>query len=80
MKLREHGESESNMPEAPTDLVKLADVLRDYKPSRSWWDGRIAHGDITPYTVPGERGIFLSKADVERLLQPRPYERAAREA
>ena len=67
------------MPEVPRDLVKLADVLKDYKPSRSWWDARISAGDITAYTVPGERGIFLSKADVEHLLQPRPYERGERE-
>lgn len=68
------------MPDAPKDLVKLGDVLRDYKPSRSWWDARIAAGEITAYTVPGERSLFLSRADVERVLQPRPYEKSAREA
>lgn len=72
------------MQEVPKDLVKLADVLREYKPRRSWWDARIAagpeNGGIRAYTVPGERGIWLSRADVDRLLQPRPYERDARGA
>ena len=68
------------MPDIPKDLVKLTDVLRDYKPSRTWWDTRINAGDITAYTVPGERGIYLSQADVDRLLQPRPYERGAKDA
>lgn len=72
------------MPETPIDLVRLADVLREYKPSRSWWDARISAGPegggIRAYTVPGERGIFLSRADVERLLQPRPYERGVKGA
>jgi hypothetical protein len=67
-------------PEVPQDLIRLAEVLSIYKPSRSWWDARIAAGDITAYTVPGERGIFLSKAAVEAALQPRPYEKPERGA
>lgn len=68
------------MSEVPADLIRLADVLREFKPSRSWWDSRINAGEIRAYSVPGERGIFLSRADVERILQPRPYERGERGA
>lgn len=72
------------MPEIPSDLVRLTDVLREHKPSRAFWDARIAagpeRGGIQAYTVPGERGIWLSRADVDRVLQPKPYEREEREA
>lgn len=63
--------------ETPRDLVRLADVLDEFKPSRSWWDRKMSAGDIQAYTVPGERGLWLSRTDVERLLQPRPHERSA---
>ena len=64
------------MPNVPTDLIKLADVLAQYRPKRGWWQLRIDRSEIQPYYVPGDRGIWLSKADVERLTAVRPYERS----
>ena len=61
------------MPEVPTDLVKLADVVKQHRPSRSWWDTQIAQGRITAYKVPGDRGLYLSKSAVDELLRPRPH-------
>ena len=61
--------------EVPTDLVKLADVVKQHRPSRSWWDQQIAQGHITAYKVPGDRGLYLSQSAVDELLQPRPHER-----
>lgn len=60
------------MANVPNDLMKLVDVLEQYKPKRGWWEARIEKGEIQRYYVPGERGIWLSKADVERLVAPRP--------
>jgi len=65
---------EKHMSKVPDDLMRFADVLKQYKPSRVWWEARMARGMIQRYAVPGERGIWLSKADVERLLQPQRYE------
>jgi hypothetical protein len=61
------------MPEVPDDLIKLSEVLKQYKPSRTWWDTQFANGVITPYKMPGERGLLVSKRAVEELMQPRPY-------
>jgi len=66
------------MPEVPNDLIKFTDVLQQYKPNRQWWEARMRkkpeEGGIQKYAVPGTRGIWLSKADVERLTRPRPIE------
>jgi hypothetical protein len=61
------------MPDVPTDLVKLAEIVKQYHPSRSWWDTQIAQGKLTAYKIPGERGLYLSKAAVEEFMKPRPY-------
>jgi hypothetical protein len=58
------------MDDTPTDLLSLPTVLKEYKPARKWWQARIEAGEITAYRVPGTRGFFLSRADVERLLRP----------
>ncbi len=56
----------------PDDLISLRDVLAEYKPRRKWWQARIDRGEIIAYRIPGERGIRLSRADVERLTQIQP--------
>lgn len=61
------------MPEVPADLVKLADVVKQHRPSRSWWDTQINQGRITAYKVPGDRGLYLSQAAVDQLLRVRPH-------
>lgn len=63
------------MPNVPSDLISLPDVLKQYKPSRGWWDSQIDQGNIRAYRIPGERPLFLSKSAVEAVLEPRPYER-----
>ena len=60
------------MTETPNDLMTLLDVLEQFKPRRKWWALRIEEGDIVAYRVPGERGIWLSRAEVERLVRPQP--------
>jgi hypothetical protein len=62
------------MDESPDDLMPLPDVIKEYKPARKWWALRIKEGDIIAYRVPGIRGIFLSRADVERVLRPQRLE------
>lgn len=68
----------------PDDLIRLADVMKQYGKSRTWWSQQINtppdNGGILAYTLPGERGLWLSRAAVEQLLRPRPYERGTREA
>jgi hypothetical protein len=62
------------MTEPPDDLMSIPDVLKEFKPARKWWALRIQEGDIVAYKVPGIRGIFLSRADVERVLRPQRLE------
>jgi hypothetical protein len=60
------------MTETPIDLMPLKDVLAHYKPRRKWWETQIKEHHITRYVVPGTRGIYFSRAEVEELLRPRP--------
>jgi Zn-finger nucleic acid-binding protein len=62
------------MTETPDDLLSLMEVLKTYKPRRKWWMLRVEEGDIAAYRVPGTRGIWLSRADIERLLRPQRLE------
>lgn len=62
------------MEETPTDLMSLTDVLKEFKPRRSFWVTQINEGRITSYRIPGTRGIYLSRADVEQLLRPQRLE------
>jgi hypothetical protein len=62
------------MSEPPDDLMPLMEVLKEYKPGRKWWALRIEAGDIVAYKVPGTRAIYLSRADVERVLRPQRLE------
>lgn len=70
--------------EVPGDLVRLADVVKQYPPSRTWWSAKInagtQAGGIRAYRVPGQRGLWLSQADVERFMRPQQYQPGAREA
>lgn len=61
------------MPQVPDDLVKLADLMKEYKPSRAWWDIQIKNGHITAYKIPGERGLFVSESEVRNFMRPRPH-------
>jgi len=63
------------MPSVPDDLIRITDVLAQYRPKRSWWDLQVSKGKITPYRVPGDRALYLSKADVDRLTAPHVYVR-----
>lgn len=63
------------MPTVPDDLIRLPDVLAQYKPKRTWWDTQIAQGKIQAYRVPGDKALYLSKAAVDALTAPRPYVR-----
>ena len=67
------------MPEIPDDLIPLAQVLKERKPTRTWWDNQFARGTITPYRIPGERGLWLSKAAVEVILRPQPVDKTKSE-
>ncbi len=60
--------------QVPDDLMPFSEVLRDYRPLRNWWEQRLARGELVRYRVPGVRGIWLSRADVERLTAPRALE------
>jgi hypothetical protein len=64
------------MSNVPSDLVKLGDIIKEYKPSRSWWDAQIAAGRIHAYKMPGERGLLVSESEVRAFMQPKPHDRA----
>lgn len=63
------------MPDVPGDLVRLTDIMQEYKPSRSWWDSQIAAGRIHAYKQPGERGLLVSESEVRAFMQIKPHER-----
>lgn len=65
------------MPQVPDDLTPLSAVIKQHKPSRSWWDKQIAEGRLQAYKVPGERGLYVSESEVRAFMLPRPHERGS---
>jgi hypothetical protein len=67
------------MPQVPDDLVRLTDIMKEFKPSRGWWDKQIAAGRIQAYKQPGERGLLVSEREARALMQVRPWEPSGEE-
>lgn len=63
------------MPNTPNDLIRITEVVKQYRPKRSWWNLQVSQSKILAYKVPGDRALYFSQADVERLTAPYPYVR-----
>lgn len=57
------------------EYISIADAATQYKVARTFWYDAVKNGKITGYELPGRRGTYLKRADVEAFWQPRPIER-----
>jgi len=54
------------------EYISVADAAERYKTTRTYWYDQIKAGKITGYELPGRRGTFLLRADLEDFWRPRP--------
>lgn len=54
------------------DYISVADAAEQYKVTRTYWYDQIKAGKITGYELPGRRGTFLLRKDIEAFWKPRP--------
>jgi hypothetical protein len=55
----------------PADLVWIEDAAREFSRSRRWLNDLIAEGKLTPYTIEGDRKLYVSRTELARVLTPR---------
>jgi len=58
------------MPDS-TDLIWIVEAAMQYKRSRDWLDAQIRDGNLTKFTIPGDKRVYVSRRELERLLLPR---------
>lgn len=60
------------MPQIPDDLMPLADAIAAHTMKRSWWDTQVTRRKLITYRVPGQKGVYVSRAAVEQVTAIRP--------
>ncbi len=58
----------------PNDLIWIMEATFEYKRSRDWLESQVREGKLTKYTIPGDKRVYLSRKQLEKLLMPRPSE------
>jgi hypothetical protein len=58
------------MPEKE-DLIWIVEASIEFKRSRDWLDAQIRDGNLGRYTVAGDKRVYVSRKELERLLSPR---------
>lgn len=53
------------------DIVWIVDAMRDYQRSRKWIEEQIAAHLLDEIEIPGDRKKYISRNQIEKLLQPR---------
>lgn len=56
---------------APGDLLWIEDAAREFNRSRRWLTELIKDGKLTPYTIQGDRRVYVSRAELAGILTPR---------
>jgi hypothetical protein len=56
---------------AAEDLVWIVEAAVQYKRSRDWLDTQIREGRLSKYTIPGDKRVYVSRVELEKLLSPR---------
>ena len=58
------------------ELIWISDAAEEYKRSRKWLDEQIAARRLSVAKVPGDKRVYLVRAELERLLAPQIIQRA----
>jgi hypothetical protein len=53
------------------DLIWIVEAAFQYKRSRDWLDTQIRDGNLNKYTIPGDKRVYVSRKELEKLLAPR---------
>jgi hypothetical protein len=53
------------------DLIWIVEASVEYKRSRDWLDAQIREGRLTKYTIPGDKRVYISRKELDKLLSPR---------
>jgi hypothetical protein len=54
----------------PEDYVWIQDAAKEYDRSREWLDKQVAEGRLSVVQVPGDRRMYLLRAELDKLLRP----------
>ncbi|HEU4783482.1 MAG TPA: helix-turn-helix domain-containing protein [Ktedonobacterales bacterium] len=54
------------------EYISIAEAAEKYKVTRTYWYDQMKAGKLIGYELPGRRGTYLLRADVEAFWKPRP--------
>ena len=54
------------------EYISLVDAAKQYKVAKTYWYDQVKAGKIRAFELPGRRGTFFLRADLEAFWQPRP--------
>lgn len=54
------------------EYISIAEAAEQYKVTRTYWYDQIKAGKLTGYELPGRRGTYLLRKDIEEFWKPRP--------
>lgn len=52
-------------------LIWIEDAVNEYGRSRAWFNAQLREGTLSAANIPGDRRVYLVRAEVEALIQPR---------
>lgn len=53
------------------DLIWIEDAVKEYGRSRPWLKEQIDAGRLSSANIPGDKRLYLVRAELEALIQPR---------
>lgn len=59
-----------------TDLIWIEDAAKQYSRSRAWFNSQIDARRLSVAKIPGDKRLYLVRAELERLLAPQIIQRA----
>jgi hypothetical protein len=60
----------------PDEFIWIQDAQKQYQRSREWLDKQIAEKRLSVAKIPGDRRVFLVRAELEALLRPQIVQQA----
>lgn len=58
------------------DLIWVEDAVKQYKRSRAWFNDQITARRLSVAKIPGDKRLYLVRAELERLITPQIIQRA----
>jgi hypothetical protein len=58
------------MPATDDKYIWIADAVKEYDRSREWLDKQVSEGKLSVAQIPGDRRLYLVRAELDNLLRP----------